>query len=93
MHLASPFPASMLRPPSPQAQCSCEHWVYCDCRCHARSCDPAEIRCDPGFLPDEGGLTVAGCSVCTPGADAPHLLGCDLIGWHVVVEPPGTWRP
>ena len=80
---ASPFPATALRPPSPSATCSCEHWMHCDCRCHARYCDPSETRCDPGFLPDEGGLTLAGCEACTPGVDTWHILGCELIGWNV----------
>ena len=36
-------------------------------------------------MPDEGGLTRWGCGACTPGAGAPHYLGCDLIGWNVEI--------
>ena len=78
-----PFPASILRRPSPMATCTCRHWVHCDCTCHARDCDPSESSCDLDFLPDEGGLTRWGCSACTPGDGLPHLLGCELIGWNV----------
>jgi len=35
------------------------------------------------YLPDEGGKTHWGCPGCTPGEDAPHYLGCELIGWNV----------
>ena len=80
---ASPFPASVLRPPSPSATCSCEHSVHCNCECHGRNCDPSENVCDVAFLPDEGGLTPWGCPECTPGQRSPHYLGCELIGWNV----------
>jgi len=83
MQTSSAFPASVLRPPSLSAECTCEHWVHCDCRCHARDCDPTQIKCDRDFLPDEGGLTQWGCPLCTPGEGAPHYLGCELIGWNV----------
>jgi hypothetical protein len=46
-------------------------------------CDPTENACDLSFLPDEGGLTAWGCAACTPGAEAAHVLGCELIGWNV----------
>lgn len=92
MHQASPFPASTLRPRSPLAHSSCEHRVYCECRCQALYDDPAELRCDPTLLPDEGGLTIASRTTCTPGEDGPHLLGCELIGWHVAVDRRGIWR-
>ena len=82
MH-ASPFPASVLRAPSPDAVCTCEHWVHCNCVCHDVHCDPAEAACDMGYLSDDGGLTPWGCPDCTPGQRAPHLLGCELIGWNV----------
>ncbi len=78
-----PFPASVLRRPSPMATCTCHHWVHCDCACHGRDCDPSESSCDLDFLPDEGGLTRWGCAACTPGEGLPHLLGCELIGWNV----------
>jgi hypothetical protein len=88
MH-ASPFfievPVTVLREPSPEATCTCEHWVHCNCACHARNCDPTEAACDIAYLADEGGLARWGCSACTPGAGAPHYLGCELIGWHVPV--------
>ena len=80
---ASPFPASVLRAPSPEATCTCEHWVYCNCVCHGINCDPTEASCDVAFLADEGGLTQWGCADCTPGQLAPHVLGCELIGWSV----------
>jgi hypothetical protein len=83
MHTLGPFPASVLRPPSQSARCTCEHWVHCDCGCHGRYCDPSENTCDSAFLPDEGGLTVWGCPTCTPGEGALHYLGCELIGWNV----------
>ncbi len=83
MQEASPFPASVLRPPSPSATCTCVHWVYCDHVCHARDCDPSEAKCDIVYLPDDGGLAYSGCRECTPGQGAPHYLGCELIGWHV----------
>jgi hypothetical protein len=82
---ASPFPASVLRSPSPTAVCTCEHWVYCDCGCHGRTCDPSEQTCDVVFLADEGGLTQWGCPDCTPGQRGAHFLGCELIGWNVPV--------
>jgi hypothetical protein len=66
--------------------CTCEHWIHCDCSCHARNCDPTEAECDVVYLVDEGGLTRWGCATCTPGANAPHLLGCELIGWSVPVQ-------
>jgi hypothetical protein len=79
----SPFPATVLRPPSPSAVCTCTHWVYCDHACHGRDCDPAENACDIAFRPDDGGLTYWGCAECTPGTGLPHYLGCELIGWNV----------
>jgi hypothetical protein len=85
---ASPFPASVLRPPAPEATCSCEHWAYCNCGCHARNCDPVEASCDIAFLPDEGGITRWGCHECTAGQGSPHYLGCELIGWHVPLAAP-----
>ena len=78
-----PFPASILRPPSPSARCTCEHWILCGCGCHGRYCDASELTCDPAFFPDEGGLTTVGCPACTPGQEVPHMLGCELIGWSV----------
>ncbi len=78
-----PFPASVLRAPSSDAACTCEHWSHCDHACHHRDCDPTETACDLTFLPDEGGLASWGCRDCTPGEGAPHYLGCELIGWHV----------
>lgn len=86
MRVPSPFPASDLRPPSPSARCTCEHWVHCDCACHGRFCDPSENACDLAFRPDDGGLTRWGCPRCTPGEVAPHTLGCELIGWSVPLE-------
>lgn len=83
MSVMSPFPATVLRPPSVDATCTCEHYAFCDHGCHHRACDPTENACDIGFLPDEGGLTRWGCPDCTPGATAPHVLGCELIGWSV----------
>ena len=79
----SPFPASVIRAPSTEAACTCVHWAFCDHACHHRDCDPTENACDLAFLPDEGGLTPWGCRGCTPGEDAPHFLGCELIGWNV----------
>jgi hypothetical protein len=87
MQASSAFPASVLRPPSASAECTCEHWVHCDCRCHARYCDPTQSKCDLDFLPDEGGLTRWGCPLCTPGEGAPHYLACELIGWNVPLGP------
>ena len=83
MNGPSPFPLTVLRTPSPEATCSCEHWLDCGCRCHGRDCDPSEDQCDIGFLADDGGLTRWGCARCTPGAGAPHDLGCALIGWSI----------
>ena len=81
----SPFPASVLRSPSPTAACTCEHWAHCDCTCHGRACDPVEQACDVAWLADDGGLVFGGCPRCTPGDGAPHYLGCDLIGWNVIL--------
>jgi hypothetical protein len=93
MQAQGPFPSSVLRPPSPSASCTCEHWVHCGCACHGRQCDPSENTCDIAFLPDEGGLVWSGCPDCTPGSGAPHYLGCELIGWHVPLEhAPGLER-
>jgi len=83
MQAPSPFPASVLRPSSPTARCTCEHRVHCDCTCHGRDCDPSQSTCDLAFLPDDGGLTPWGCPSCTPGEVALHFLGCELIGWNV----------
>jgi hypothetical protein len=80
-----PIQATVLREPSPDAVCSCSHLVSCDCACHDRHCDPSEEVCHTDFLPDEGGLALWGCPSCTPGQDAPHYLGCELIGWNVPV--------
>jgi hypothetical protein len=85
MHVPSPFPASVLRPPSPSASCTCEHSVLCNCACHSRDCDPSESTCDLLYLPDEGGLARWGCQICTAGQGSPHYLGCELIGWSVLV--------
>ena len=38
--LVSPFPASVLRAPSPDATCTCGHSVHCNCDCHGINCDP-----------------------------------------------------
>ena len=88
MQAQDAFPSSVLRPPSPSARCTCEHWVHCGCACHGRHCDPSESTCDIAFLPDDGGLTRWGCPDCTPGERAPHFLGCELIGWNVPLERP-----
>ena len=93
MHVAVPFPASVLRAPSESAACTCEHWMHCDHGCHHRMCDPTQNRCDLTFLPDEGGLTAWGCDDCTPGAGAPHVLGCELIGWNVSAHPDAVASP
>ena len=85
MQASGPFPLSVLRAPSPSARCTCEHWVLCDCSCHGRFCDPTEDSCDLAFVPDEGGLTRWGCERCTPGAEAPHVLGCEVLGWSVPI--------
>ena len=79
----TPILASVIREPSPDARCTCHHWPDCDCGCHDRRCDPVEAICSTDFLPDEGGLAVWGCPRCTPGQEAPHYLGCELIGWNV----------
>lgn len=92
MHAPGPFPASILRPPSADATCTCEHWTDCDCACHGRHCDPTEASCDITFLPDEGGLTRWGCAGCTPGGGVPHDLRCPLIGWHIPYLVPAPWR-
>ena len=84
----SPFPASILRAPSPDATCTCSHWVHCNCVCHDAHCDPAQDVCDMAYLADDGGLTPFGCPGCTPGLLAPHLLGCELIGWNVPMREP-----
>jgi hypothetical protein len=78
-----PIQATVIREPSPDAVCSCEHPVDCVCICHSRHCDPAEDVCHLDFLPDDGGLAYWGCPTCTPGQKAPHYLGCELIGWNV----------
>lgn len=83
MQAPGPLLVSVLRPPSATAACTCEHWVLCSCGCHGRHCDPSQNVCDHAFLPDDGGLTPWGCPECTPGARAPHYLGCELIGWNV----------
>jgi hypothetical protein len=80
---ASPFPSSVIRAPRLDATCTCEHWVHCVHACHAMDCDPTEAVCHLDYRPDEGGLTLWGCPDCTPGESAPHLLGCELIGWSV----------
>jgi hypothetical protein len=88
------FPASVIRPPSPDAECTCNHWADCDCGCHDRHCDASQDVCHADFLPDEGGLAVWGCPECTPGQGLPHYLGCELIGWNVPVDPtPSRHRP
>ena len=51
---ASPFPASVLRAPSPDAPCTCIHWLHCNCVCHDAHCDPAEAAW-PGEPDDEDG--------------------------------------
>ena len=80
---ASPIPSSVIRAPRVDATCTCEHWVHCAHACHAMDCDPTEAVCHLDYRPDEGGLTLWGCPECTPGEHAPHLLGCELIGWNV----------
>lgn len=92
MQAPSRFPASVLRQPSQTARCTCVHWVHCDCDCHSPGCDPATVVCDIAYAADDGGLTAWGCPRCTPGDGAPHYLGCELIGWHVVVPMRGA-RP
>jgi hypothetical protein len=83
MSVRTPIQATVLREPSPQAVCSCEHPVDCVCGCHERHCDPSEQACHLDYLPDVGGLAWWGCPSCTPGQEAPHFLGCELIGWNV----------
>jgi len=85
--MADPTPilATILRLPSADALCTCRHWPDCDCGCHSRRCDPGEDLCSTEYLPDDGGLAHWGCPRCTPGQEAPHYLGCELIGWHVPV--------
>jgi hypothetical protein len=56
--------------------------------CHDAHCDPAEAACDVAYLSDDGGLTPFGCLDCTPGQRAPHVLGCELIGWNVPMPEP-----
>jgi len=85
---ASHVPASVLRAPSPDASCTCSHWVHCNCVCHDAHCDPVEDACDMAYLADDGGLTQFGCPECTPGQRAPHFLGCELIGWNVPMREP-----
>jgi len=87
LQVPGPFPASVLRPPSATATCTCEHWIHCDCDCHGRHCDPSVSMCDVAFLADEGGLTRWGCRTCTPGVGTAHDLGCELIGWSVEYRP------
>lgn len=87
LHIQSPSPTSVLRAPSPDASCTCAHSLHCTCACHSPSCDPGAEVCDVAFLADDGGLTPWGCTLCTPGANAPHSPGCELIGWHVPVPP------
>jgi hypothetical protein len=82
MHV-SLLQVSVVRDPSPDAACTCEHWAHCNCACHDLHCDPSESACDVVYLADDGGLTPWGCADCTPGQRMPHLLGCELIGWHV----------
>ena len=86
----TPILASVIREPSPDARCTCHHWPDCDCGCHDRRCDPIEAICSTDFLPDEGGMAFWGCPRCTPGQEAPHYLGCELIGWNVSV-PAARW--
>jgi hypothetical protein len=93
MQAPSAFPASVLRPPSASASCTCEHWLYCNCECHGRNCDPSENTCDVAYLADEGGITRWGCPTCTRGEGAPHYLGCELIGWNVTVNGGGESAP
>ena len=90
MHLYQ-APASVLREPSPDAACTCQHWIHCNCVCHTSDCDPSEVVCDMAYLADDGGLTPWGCPACTPGQEVPHVLGCELVGWHVPM--PGFARP
>jgi hypothetical protein len=40
------------------------------------------------YLSDDGGLTPFGCPECTPGRRAPHVLGCEMIGWNVEMREP-----
>ncbi len=86
MQTPGPFPSSDLRSPSLTASCTCEHWGHCACACHGRHCDTSENTCDIAFLPDDGGLARWGCADCSPGAGAPHYLGCEMIGWSVPLD-------
>ncbi len=83
MATREPIQATVIREPSPDAVCSCDHPVGCDCNCHDPYCDTVEDVCHVDFLPDEGGYAYWGCPRCTPGQEAPHFLGCELIGWNV----------
>ena len=85
---ASPFPVSVLREPSPDAVCTCEHWIHCNCACHTASCDSAEATCDVAYLADDGGLSRWGCRIARRASRRPDWLGCELIGWHVPVRRP-----
>ena len=69
MTTREPIQATVIREPSPDAVCSCDHPVGCDCSCHDRRCDPAEDVCHVDFLPDEGGFAYWGCPRCTPGQE------------------------
>jgi hypothetical protein len=98
MAIPQPIMATVLRQPSPDAVCTCSHWIHCDCGCHDRRCDPVDEVCHTDYLPDEGGNTRWGCPGCTPGQEAPHYLGCELIGWNVPVpasrrHPGGIFGP
>jgi hypothetical protein len=77
MHVPSPFPATVLRERSPSAECTCEHYPYCNCTCHGRHCDPSQgDTCDIAYLADEGGVTKWGCVSCSPGQGGNHVSGC-----------------
>jgi hypothetical protein len=80
MQVPSPFPASVIRAPSPTADCTCVHWEHCDHACHGRHCDPTENACDVAYLPDEGGRP-AGAVLTAPGRGRPALPG-ELTGRH-----------
>lgn len=58
--------------------CTCSHPLDCYHECHGHLCDPQKHVCSIAFRPDEGGFTPAGCAACTPGEDAPHLVGCPV---------------
>lgn len=83
LHIQGATSTTVLRAPSADARCTCAHSLHCACACHSPSCDPGAEVCDIAFLADDGGLTPWGCALCTPGAGAPHLAGCEVIGWHV----------